>query len=391
MKDTHLFLFGGSPPFGEELGKRFADLALNEKGKIAILFIERDGWEEYMPKYTRVLEKYGVKDFCYFPLSHNPSMSSLEELKSSTGIIICGGDTVHYHSYIVDTEIGKYIKEKYTKGIPVAGFSAGALISPQHCVIPPIDNVEKKHLFLKGLGLIKDCVISVHYSKWNEEENLKKALAVTKAIVGYGIDDGVGMYMKNGKLCEIEGEQVHPFLNKELVNYKCLEKEDLRPNLLDSFNRYQETNQVWYVEEKHFQVKADSFIDDWDNAKKVQVIQSLEQCLLAGGVVIGAFVENKLVGFANIEGSLFGRKKEYVELPYIHVSNEYRGLKIGRNLFELACQNAKNLGAKKLYIAAHPSIETQHFYKSVGCTYAVEINLEILAKEPLDIQMEKVL
>lgn len=29
------------------------------------------------------------------------------------------------------------------------------------------------------------------------------------------------------------------------------------------------------------------------------------------------------------------------------------------------------MGAKKLYIAAHPSIESQFFYVSVGCTYAV--------------------
>ncbi|MEQ6389987.1 hypothetical protein RZN22_11740 [Bacillaceae bacterium S4-13-58] len=69
MESKHLFLFGGSPPFTYTLGKRFADLALTSKGKVAILFLEREGWERYMEKYTAVLEEYGVHDFVYLPLS----------------------------------------------------------------------------------------------------------------------------------------------------------------------------------------------------------------------------------------------------------------------------------------------------------------------------------
>lgn len=46
------------------------------------------------------------------------------------------------------------------------------------------------------------------------------------------------------------------------------------------------------------------------------------------------------------------------------------------------------VGAKKLYIAAHPAEETQKFYKSVGCLPAIEVNREIYDKEPLDIQLE---
>lgn len=36
MKDRHLFLFGGGPPFGEELGRKFAAIASARKGKTAI-------------------------------------------------------------------------------------------------------------------------------------------------------------------------------------------------------------------------------------------------------------------------------------------------------------------------------------------------------------------
>ncbi|WP_245690058.1 hypothetical protein [Sediminibacillus albus] len=71
----HLFLFGGSPPFTPQLAKIFAGLARNSLGKIAILFLEREGWQAYMPKYTTELEKHGLKNFLFFPLQSNVSES----------------------------------------------------------------------------------------------------------------------------------------------------------------------------------------------------------------------------------------------------------------------------------------------------------------------------
>ncbi|SDQ79237.1 Type 1 glutamine amidotransferase-like domain-containing protein [Virgibacillus salinus] len=211
MKNRHLFIFGGSPPFSKKFGEKFADLALSNKGKVAILFIERDGWEEYMQIYTSILEEYYVERFVYLPLSPNTNHSTLEELSSCTGVIISGGETELYRDYIVDTPIGQHIIELYENGAPVAGFSAGALISPSNCVIPPIDNSRNEHLFLNGLGLIKDCVISVHFSKWEEEENLKAALARVNAPIGYGIDDDEGLYFENEVLSETAGDNYYIF------------------------------------------------------------------------------------------------------------------------------------------------------------------------------------
>lgn len=209
MKNRHLFLFGGSPPFTNKLGKQFSEIALKFTGKVVILFLEREGWEKYMPKYTSVLENNGIDEFGYLPLRSKPNGRILEILASCKGIVICGGETELYRNYIVDTLIGKRIKDLYHQGVPIAGFSAGALISPSYCVIPPIDNLQNKQLFLEGLGLIKDCIISVHYTKWNEEENLKAALKKTNVPIGYGIDDEAAVYFKNESVKKIEGENVY--------------------------------------------------------------------------------------------------------------------------------------------------------------------------------------
>lgn len=173
-----------------------------------------------------------------------------------------------------------------------------------------------------------------------------------------------------------------------IITCKVLDLEDLNSRFLSEFNRHQVTEQVWFQDQDEYKLKLDHFIDEWDDDKKAIVIEDLRRCVSQGGKVIGAYEKDGLAGFANIEGLLFGSKKDYVELPYIHVSYERRGSGIGKKLFIECCKEAKKLGAKKLYIAAHPSVESQAFYKAMGCKSAVEINQHIFEKEPLDLQLE---
>ena len=177
-------------------------------------------------------------------------------------------------------------------------------------------------------------------------------------------------------------------MKKVIVHYNKLSIEEIHDNFLSTFDRYQETHQVLVKYQDELIMKKDSFVDDWDHEKKSSVVHSLRHCLQAGGIVIGVYREHELIAFGNVENVKFGTYSNYVELPYIHVSRELRGSGIGKRLFEICCEEAKLLGAEKLYIAAHPSVETQHFYKRMGCTLASEINLPIFNKEPLDLQME---
>lgn len=172
------------------------------------------------------------------------------------------------------------------------------------------------------------------------------------------------------------------------IEIRFVENADLHENTLQSFNRYQVTKRVKYKENDRYLFKDDYFIDNWDEQKKRQLVLLLKQYITAGGIVAGAFKNNELVGFAAVENNFFGSKKEYLELSFIHISNEYRNQGIGRMLFRLCCEKAKEKGAGKLYIAAHPAEETQKFYTSMGCVPAAELNDEIFKKEPRDLQLE---
>lgn len=72
----------------------------------------------------------------------------------------------------------------------------------------------------------------------------------------------------------------------------------------------------------------------------------------------------------------------------IHVSEDRRGQKIGEELFLAAKKWAAEHGAAKLYISVHSAVESQGFYKKMGCVEATVCHKGHVEKEPFDCQLE---
>lgn len=172
------------------------------------------------------------------------------------------------------------------------------------------------------------------------------------------------------------------------IIYKELEKNEINIELFSSFNRYQEVNKCWRKENGEWVLKEISFNEQWGIDEYKYLVKCLQNTLETGGIVFGAFHNNVLVGFASIENQFFGSEKEYLQLSSIHISYKSRGMGIGKKLFHNMCQKSKEKGAKKLYISAHSSEETQAFYKILGCVEAIEYNAKLVAEEPFDCQLE---
>ena len=136
---------------------------------------------------------------------------------------------------------------------------------------------------------------------------------------------------------------------------------------------------------------ANEYVEDWDLNKRREVAREILYKIAGKGFAYGAFCEEKVVGYILVSNALFGSSDQYMELLLYHVSEPYRRRGIGKELFSLACKTAKELGAKKLYISAHSSKESQAAYRRLGCIEAAEINQEIAENEPYDVQMEFVL
>ena len=158
--------------------------------------------------------------------------------------------------------------------------------------------------------------------------------------------------------------------------------------MLCQFDRYQEINRCWRKENNRWVLKEIAFVEQWDDRQKSQIIEGFMACIKHGGVILAACQKSGIIGFSRIDPELFGSKNEYVNLRELQVSYGFRRDGLGRALFKSSCVEAKSLGAKKIYISAHSSEETQAFYKSMGCYDAMEINQALFEKEPFDCHME---
>ncbi|MGH4123445.1 MAG: GNAT family N-acetyltransferase [Clostridium sp.] len=114
----------------------------------------------------------------------------------------------------------------------------------------------------------------------------------------------------------------------------------------------------------------------------------LKNTIASGGIAVGAFKKDCLVGFVTINHSFFGETARYLLLESMFVSRTYRGSGLGKELFKHCANKAYEWGADKLYLCAASSEDTIAFYKAVGCINAEEINQELFERDHRDIQLE---
>ena len=176
-----------------------------------------------------------------------------------------------------------------------------------------------------------------------------------------------------------------------MVQYRALRPDELCRDLFDSFIRRQVVTKCWRREKGEWVIRDDPFIDDWSEADYQTLISCLKNTAETGGFVYGAFAGGVLKGFASVEPEIFDKKHKYADLSSIHVSEDARGAGIGKALFLMAKEWAREKGAKKLYISAHSAVESQAFYQRMGCVEALEYNQRHVDAEPFDCQLECVL
>lgn len=189
-------------------------------GAISILFIDRHiDYRDYMSVITTSLEKNGLKEFNFLPLPTTSILAAKQKIEKSAGIILLGGDTDQYVKHIVETSLKEVIHHRFHLGVPIAGFSAGALISLDPCIISPKDHAERIYQERHGLGLVSNIQIAVHFSEWDDQEHLQEIAKRFPNKHNYGIDEKTGIYIKDGQLEMKEGKGVYQLKDGRLTEY----------------------------------------------------------------------------------------------------------------------------------------------------------------------------
>lgn len=173
-----------------------------------------------------------------------------------------------------------------------------------------------------------------------------------------------------------------------MIQYKNLSIEEINPKLFAGFIRRQTVTKCWRKENGEWIIKDAPFIDDWNEKDYNILISCLKNTLLSGGFVYAAFCDNILKGFVSVEPEFFGGENRYLDLSSIHVSQDLRGQGVGSVLFAAAKKWAGEKGARKLYISAHSAVESQAFYKKMGCVEAQIYHQRHVEAEPYDCQLE---
>lgn len=173
-----------------------------------------------------------------------------------------------------------------------------------------------------------------------------------------------------------------------MMIYRELCLDEINRELFSNFQRRQNVTKCFRKVDGEWLIKDIAFVDDWAEQEYEELNEYLKNTITTNGLVVGAFVDGKLKGFASIEATLFGKHNQYMDLSNIHVSQDLRGKGIGKELFQRAKAYAKKHGAQKLYLSAHSAIESQAFYRAMGCVEAEEYSKEHVEKEPCDCQLE---
>lgn len=173
-----------------------------------------------------------------------------------------------------------------------------------------------------------------------------------------------------------------------MTEYRQLKENEINAGLLAGFIRRQVVTKCLRRENGAWTAKDAPFIDDWTQKDRERIAAELKNLAARGGLVYAAYSGGKLAGFASVSPEPLGESGEYLELTNIHVTEEQRGQGIGRALFYAAAEWARARGAKKLYISAHSSVESQAFYSALGCTDAKLYSPRHIKAETCDRQME---
>ena len=174
----------------------------------------------------------------------------------------------------------------------------------------------------------------------------------------------------------------------ENINFKDLENSDINLNLLNKFNRFQKIDQYYKNEDDKWVLKNTDYSLNWGEYKIKEIISVFINALNNDGYVIGAYDNEKLIGFAVLTIEKFETNEEYMELKYIHVSLEYRHKGIGKQLFKICTERACKKNVKKIRVLANDPEETQRFFLGIGFNDIKEINKKDIVKYPNQREME---
>lgn len=162
-------------------------------------------------------------------------------------------------------------------------------------------------------------------------------------------------------------------MQKQAIDIKQLDTSDITPGMLNDFAHCQMITKKWVKQDEKWELADVSLLREWNNEKRIWVTVYMRRQIESGGITLGAFIHERLIGFCCVDGDVSGNTAKYANLTMLFVDDNWKRKGIGKLLMSGARKHAIKLGAEKLFISAVPSEETIAFYHNIGCVDAKEI------------------
>jgi GNAT superfamily N-acetyltransferase len=115
---------------------------------------------------------------------------------------------------------------------------------------------------------------------------------------------------------------------------------------------------------------------------------ALEHYVDAGGIVLGALSDGRLVGVGAVVPHV---RRAIAQLAFLHVSEAFRASGIGSRLCDDLELLARRAGDREIVVSATPSQNTVRFYSRRSYELTAEPLPELWELEPEDVHMKKML
>lgn len=175
-----------------------------------------------------------------------------------------------------------------------------------------------------------------------------------------------------------------------MINYQVMSPEQV--NKLREIDRSEYIDLIYQLHNGDLiEVKTGHECPDWDEDILSEIQERFVVEMRSGGLAIGAFDGEKLVGFGFLAPTWRGKNKDQLQIDLMYVSRSYRRQGIGTTILTQLGEEAKRRGARYLYISSTETRSAVSFYQSMGSQMTKEVDEELFQKEPHDIHMVKAL
>ncbi|MEQ1643967.1 MAG: cyanophycinase [Pyrinomonadaceae bacterium] len=209
-----LFVVGGGSRPVDGM-KKFVEWSGGPNAKLLMIT-----WASGVPEESFEALKKGFGQFPHSSIEHaairpldaEKRVRFIEQLKVATGVFFSGGDQNRIMDVLADEELLRLIREKYSKGTPFGGTSAGAAVMSDPMMIGGTDLKildGSKVGVRKGLGLLPNVIFDQHFLVRQRHNRLLGLMMQNPKMLGIGIDEDTAVLIEdNRKLTVVGATQV---------------------------------------------------------------------------------------------------------------------------------------------------------------------------------------